>query len=143
MSRNLSLNNVCYFPAVAVKIYAGRETIKQQSFKFINCNKFKISIKIILNGVLDFKQNTYIIYCLTWRAARLILQNFPFGQYKFQTCAIQYGPRFCGHILYIKHLKVFLVLLFSDQRTYRAGNTVSYPFDLCLNCFILKYLYLE
>jgi len=119
------------------------EIITQGSFKFNNYNKFKISIIIILDVVLDFKQNTYIIYCLSSRSARLILQYYPFGQYNFQTCAIYYGPRFCGYILYIKFFTVFLVLLFSGQRTGHASNSVSYLFDLRLNCFILKYLYSE
>jgi len=52
------------FLAVAVKKYVGRELITQGRFKLNNNNKFKFSIKIILNGVLDIKQNTYIIYCL-------------------------------------------------------------------------------
>lgn len=124
LSGALSLKNVCPFGCCRKK-YVGREIITQGSFKFNNYNKFKIHIKITLNDVLDFKQNTYIIYCLPWRAARLILQNNPFGQYKFQTSAIHYGPRFCGHILYIKPITVFLVLLFSGQRTGHANNSVS------------------
>jgi hypothetical protein len=142
LSPALSLKKFVIFSCC--KKYVGREIIAQGSFKFNNYNKFKISIKIILNGVLDFKQNTYIIYCWPWRAARLILQNHQFGQYKFQTCAIRvhYGPRFCGHILYIKHFTVFLVLLFSGQRPAHASNSVSWPIDLRHNCFIFKYTYI-